>query len=91
MATDPHIVSLSPDIAARAGEAARARGQSLDAFVAEAVSEALAEEAAFEAAMAEADRDFEEGRCHSHEEVLAWLRQSRARAEEEIARRQNPA
>jgi predicted transcriptional regulator len=87
MATDPQVVHLKADLAERAGEIARARGQSLDAFVDDAVSEALAEQEAFEEAMAEADRDFEAGRVHSHEEVLVLLAQMRAEAEAEIARR----
>ena len=80
-------VSLNPETAARAAQVAKARGESLEAFVEHALNEAIEEQSAFEEAMAEADRDFEEGRVVSHEEVLKWLAESRARAEAEIARR----
>ena len=91
MPIDPNIVHLQPELAARAGEIVRARGESLDAFVGHAVAEALAEQEAFEEAMAEADRYLEAGRTHSQAEVMAWLKESRLRVEAEIDRRSKAA
>ena len=91
MVAGAQSVSLNPDTAAQVARQAKARGQSLEAFVNDAVSDALAEQAPFDAAMAEADRDFEDGRIRSHEEVLALLGSMRGDAEEEMARRNQTA
>lgn len=82
---------LSPETVAKAESAARARGESLDDFVEHAVKVALEEHHAFVAAMEEADRDLEEGRTHSWEEVRAWLDEALSRARLEIARRAGTA
>lgn len=84
-------VHLDEEASAALTRMAEARGQRPEALAKEAILEMAAEAAAFEEAMAEADRDFEEGRVHSHEFVMEWLKGARARAQEEIARRNKPA